>query len=80
MYLVKKFNLDTDHKEISNKREMRRYDLTVKFANKSFGQRFMDYQGPTFFNFMPCELKKRYLGVKLQILNLDIQILILGIR
>lgn len=31
--------LDNDHKELSNKREMRMSDLTVKFANKSFGQR-----------------------------------------
>jgi len=62
MYMIKKFHLDNNYKELNNKREMRKYDLTIKFANKSFGQRFVDYQGPNFFNSMPYELKKKILG------------------
>jgi len=38
---------------------MRKYDFTIKFSNKSFGQRFFEYQGPTFFNSMPYEFKKK---------------------
>jgi hypothetical protein len=59
MYLVKKFNLDIYHKELSNKRELRKFDLTVNYTNKSFGQCFLDYLGPTFFNSMPFEFKKK---------------------
>jgi len=62
MYLVKKFNLDKYHNKLSNKRELRKYDLTVNYTNKSFGQCFVDYLGPTFFNSMPFEFKKKLLG------------------
>ena len=58
MNLVKKFNLDKYHKESSNKRELRKFDLTVNYTNKSYGQCFVDYLGPTFFNSMPFDLKK----------------------
>lgn len=59
MYLVKKFNLDKYHNKLSNKRELRKLDLTINYTNKSFGQCFIDYLGPTFFNSMPFELKKK---------------------
>ena len=62
MYLVKKFNLDKYYKELSNKKELRKYELTVNYTNKSFGQCFVDYLGPTFFNSMPFEFKKKILG------------------
>lgn len=66
MYVVKKFYLDNNHKELSYKREMKKYDLTIKFENKSFGQRFVDYLRLTFFNSIRYEfLKKRYLEAKL---------------
>jgi hypothetical protein len=29
LYLVEKFNLDNYHKELSNKRELRKFDLTI---------------------------------------------------
>lgn len=53
MYLVKKFKLDDYHKKLSNKRELRKYNLTAKYTNKSF----MDYLQPTFSNSMPFEFK-----------------------
>ena len=65
MYLVKNFNMDKDHKDLSRIREYRKYDLTVKYAYKSFGQCFVDYLGPTFFNSMPVEFKKKILGGKI---------------
>lgn len=34
----------------TNIRELRAYDLPVKYAKKSFGQSFFDYLGPNFFN------------------------------
>jgi len=46
MYLVKTFNLDNYHKELSNKRELRKYDLTVSYANASFGQCSVDFLRP----------------------------------
>jgi len=61
MFLVKKFNIDKYHKELSNKRELRKFDLPVNYTNKSFGQCFVDYFGPTFFNSMSFELKKKML-------------------
>jgi hypothetical protein len=59
MYLVKKFILDNYHKELSNKRELRKFDLTVNYTNKSFGLCFVDYLGPMFFNSMSFEFKKK---------------------
>lgn len=35
------------------------YNLMVKSANKSFNQSCVDYLGPTLFNYMPFELKKK---------------------
>lgn len=49
---------------------MRKYDLTVKFVNRSFGYRFVDYQGTNIFNSMPWNLKKRYLRVEGEITNI----------
>jgi len=69
MYLVKKFKLYNYHKKLSNKKELRNYDLMVKYANRSFGQAFVDYLGPTLLNSMPFEFKKHTLGVKMLILN-----------
>lgn len=46
MYLVKKFKLNNYHNKLSNKRELRNYDLKVKYGNKSFSQSFIDYLGP----------------------------------
>lgn len=62
MYLVKKFKLDDYHKKLSNKRELRSYDLTAKYTNKFFGQSFVDYLQPTFSNSMPFELKENTRG------------------
>jgi len=58
MYLVKNFNLDKDYKDISRTREFKKYDLTVKYANKSFGHCFIDYLCTTIFNSLPIILKK----------------------
>jgi len=33
-----------------NKRENMVYNIPVKYAEKSFGQSFVDYLGPTYFN------------------------------
>jgi len=61
MYLDKKFNLDNYHKELSNKRELRKYELTVNYTNTSF----VDYLVPMFFNSMPFEFKKnKYFRMK----------------
>jgi len=43
-----------------NKRENRFYNIPVKYSKKSFGQSFVDYLGPTYFNLMPYEAKKKY--------------------
>lgn len=32
------------------KREFRKYDLPIQYANKLFGQSFVDYLEPTSFN------------------------------
>lgn len=58
MYLVKDFNMDKDYTDLNRIKEWRKYDLTVKYAYKSLVQCF-DYLGPTFFNFMPIEFKKK---------------------
>jgi hypothetical protein len=37
MYSVKNFNMDKDHKDLNRIKECRKYDLSVKYAYKSFG-------------------------------------------
>jgi len=56
MFLVKNFKSDNYLKELSNKRELRNYDIMVKYANKSF----VDYLGPNSFDSMPFEFFKKY--------------------
>lgn len=51
MHLIKNFNLDNAYKEIKT-RKFRKYNLTVKYENKSFDQCFVDYLGPIFSNFV----------------------------
>jgi len=54
-------HLDNYRKELSNKRELRKYELTVNYTNTSF----VDYLGPMFFNSMPFEFKKnKYFRMK----------------
>lgn len=43
-----------------NKRENMLYNIPVKYAKKSFGQSFVDYLGPTYFNSMSYEYKKKH--------------------
>jgi len=62
IYLVKKFKLDkldNYHNKVNNKRELSNFDLIVNYTKKSFGQTFVDYLGPTLFNSMPFEFKKK---------------------
>jgi len=59
MYIIKKFHLDKNYKELSNKREMRKYDLTVKFANKSFGLILWTIRAQLFSILCLMNLKKR---------------------
>lgn len=44
---------------MSNTRDIRNHDFSIQYGNKSFGQSFVDYSGPTFFNSMPIESKTR---------------------
>ncbi|KAF0762885.1 Uncharacterized protein FWK35_00007961 [Aphis craccivora] len=42
---------------VEDKRINRAYNAPVAYTNTSYGQRFLDYQGPTIFNSMNNELK-----------------------
>lgn len=43
-----------------NKRETLKYNLNVNYSNKCIGQKFVDYLGPTYFNYLEINVK-RYL-------------------
>jgi len=47
-------NIDT-FKQI---REIRTYDAKINFTFTSFGQKFVDYLGPKFYNYLDLDLKK----------------------
>lgn len=50
LFIVRKFIKFKNNILFSTyKREYRAYDVPVKYTNKSFGQFFVDYLGPTFF-------------------------------
>jgi len=57
-----------------NKRENRVYNIDVKYAKKSFGQSFVDYLGPTYFNLMPYGYKKinKYIYIMVELKELFI--------
>lgn len=59
MFIVKQFKVDYVICELNYKREFRKYDPSIKYANKSFGQFFADYLGPSYFNSMHFEFKKK---------------------
>lgn len=41
-----------------NKREFRAYDVSFKYTNKQFSQKFIDYLGPVMYNSLPLNIKK----------------------
>lgn len=43
-----------------NKREFRAYDVSIKYTNKQFSQRFIDYLGPVMYNSLPLNIKKKF--------------------
>jgi len=42
----------------NEKREFKAY-MKIKFTKKAFGKKFIDYLGPTYFNLMPIDFKKK---------------------
>lgn len=42
----------------SHKREIRKYDFPVRYTNKSFGHTFVDYLGPTYYDYMLLDFKR----------------------
>jgi hypothetical protein len=43
-----------------SKREFRAYDVSAKYTNKQFSQRFVDYLGPVMYNSLPLNIKKNF--------------------
>jgi len=60
MFVFKRIIKKNSNPFYENKRENRVYNLPVKYSKKSFSQSFVDYLGPTYFNLMPYETKKKY--------------------
>lgn len=58
LFTIKNFNKGLVGQDISDKRENRRYNIPIDYPCKSFGQSFISYLGPVFFNSMPCQFKK----------------------
>jgi len=58
LFTIKKFTHDKDYKLLESKRVITRYNIPVKYSKKSFGQSFVNYLGPVYYNGMPCQYKK----------------------
>lgn len=58
IFIIKHLNIDKLHNDNCHKRDPRKYDLAVKCTNKSFGQAFVDYLGPIYYNSMPLDFKR----------------------
>lgn len=58
MRIIKHRDDWSDFKNIQNKREHRAYDAKIGFCDKFFGQRFVNYLGPTFYNTLPVDIKR----------------------
>lgn len=54
----------------NEKKEFRAYDTKINFTKKAFSQKFVDYIGPTYFNSMPFDLKKKMYIAELEILKI----------
>lgn len=68
--LIKEKNTFFEHK-----RENMVYNIPVKYAKKSFGQSFVDYLRPTYFNLMPYEYKKKTsISIKIVLKNVCISV------
>lgn len=46
---------------IGKKRKVKAFDVNITYYQKAFGQKFINYLGPTYFNLMPLHLKKTHL-------------------
>ena len=57
LWVIKNINTWFNLKRVEDKRINRAYNAPVAYTNTSYGQRFLDYQGPTIFNSMNNELK-----------------------
>lgn len=58
LWVVKNINNWFNKTTIDLKRMDRAYNATVSYTNTSFGQRFLDYQGPICFNSLESDEKK----------------------
>jgi len=62
LFTIKKCINPLNNTDFSQRREHRAYNLPVKYTKKTFGQSFIDYLGPTYFNQMPTITKKNIHG------------------
>jgi hypothetical protein len=61
LFTIKKYiRNNTNVVDVSKSREHRAYNLSVLYTKKAFGQCFVDYLGPTYFNQLPTISKKKY--------------------
>lgn len=58
MFIIKQLNIDQLNNVNNHKRKIRKYDFAVKYTNTLFGHTFLDYLGPTYYNYMPLDLKR----------------------
>jgi len=61
---MKQLDIEQLHNDNSHLREIRKYDFPVKYTNKSFGQTFINYLGPTYYNSMPLDFKRNIITCK----------------
>jgi len=74
MFIFKRFIKGKSNTFFENKRKNMVYNISVNYAKKYFGQSFVHYLGPTFFNLMSYEYKKTYISIKIVLKNMSISI------
>jgi len=58
LYVIQNYETFVDMEIIGKKREVRAFDVNIIYYKKAFGQKFINYLGPKYFNLMPLNLKK----------------------
>lgn len=59
MWVVKNMENWYNTDKFKQTRENKAYDVKINYMNTSFGQTFVDYLGPKFYNSLDLDLKKK---------------------
>lgn len=60
LFTIKRFIHNKDYKLLEGKKENILHNISIKYLYKPFGQSFVNYLFPVYFNSIPCQYKKNF--------------------